>query len=275
MIECAQTQQRCRVGLDEPGVAEPDEREQKTDARRRGQPQARRDRQGNGLAQRRDRDHQKQHAGPEPHPERGLPGHLLLKHDREGDALLAEAARLGIVIETDQRVTGMCRSADGFELSLARGVVSSRAVVIATGGRSLPKTGSDGLGYDLVRGLGHGHIDTMPALAPLVLDGRRHESLAGVSHAATLSLRVDGRIAVRLEGSLLWTHFGMSGPVVLNLSRHWHRATLDGANVDVLVNLCPGETFESLEAWWLDQERERPRARADYRPLHARPGGNR
>jgi predicted Rossmann fold flavoprotein len=187
------------------------------------------------------------------------------------DALLAEAARLGIVIEPDHRVIGIARDRDVWSLSIARRAeaafaetaLSSRAVVIATGGRSLPKTGSDGLGYDLVRGLGHGYVDTTPALAPLLLNGQRHASLAGVSHAATLSLRVDGRVAVRLDGSLLWTHFGVSGPVVLNLSRHWHRATLDGANVDVLMNVCPGETFESLEAWWLDQERERPRARAN------------
>jgi len=81
-----------------------------------------------------------------------------------------------------------------------------------------------------------------------------------VSHPAMLSLRVNGRLARRLEGSLLWTHFGMSGPVVLNMSRHWHRARLDGASADVIVNLVPGESFESLETWWLEQERERPRA---------------
>jgi predicted Rossmann fold flavoprotein len=93
-----------------------------------------------------------------------------------------------------------------------------------------------------------------------VLDGDSHARLAGVAHRAMLGLRVDGRIATRLEGSLLWTHFGMSGPVVLNMSRHWHRWTLHGASVGLFVNLFPGETFESLEAWWLAQERERPRA---------------
>jgi hypothetical protein len=93
-----------------------------------------------------------------------------------------------------------------------------------------------------------------------VLDGDSHARLAGVSHRAMLSLRVDGRVTTRLEGSLLWTHFGMSGPVVLNMSRHWHRVRLDGANATVFVNVVPGESFESLEAWWLEQERERPRA---------------
>jgi predicted Rossmann fold flavoprotein len=176
------------------------------------------------------------------------------------DALLNEAARLNIVIDTGHRVTAVRKDDEGFVVSFAGSEIRSRAVVIATGGRSLPKTGSDGAGYDLVRRLGHGYVQTTPALAPLVLDGGTHAALAGVSHGAVLSLRVNGRIETRLEGSLLWTHFGMSGPVVLNMSRHWHRMRLDGASVDVMVNLVPGESFESLEAWWLEQERERPRA---------------
>ncbi|HLG54645.1 MAG TPA: aminoacetone oxidase family FAD-binding enzyme [Vicinamibacterales bacterium] len=177
------------------------------------------------------------------------------------DALLAEAARLGVGVEAGRRVTSLRKSDDGFELGIEGGPgLAARAVVIATGGRSLPKTGSDGFGYGLVRGLGHGYVETTPALAPMVLGGDRHVALAGVSHPAALSLRVNGRIATRLEGPLLWTHFGASGPVVLNVSRHWHRARLDGGEIELLVSVCPGETFESLEAWWLEQERERPRA---------------
>ena len=177
------------------------------------------------------------------------------------DALLNEAAGRGVTVETGQRVTAVLRKGDGFELSIDSATIPVRAVAIATGGRSLPKTGSDGAGYDLVRRLGHGYVETTPALAPLVLDGGSHVRLAGVSHRAILDLRMNARKTRRLEGSLLWTHFGMSGPVVLNMSRHWHRARLDGASADVLVNLVPGESFESLEAWWLEQERERPRAR--------------
>jgi predicted Rossmann fold flavoprotein len=178
------------------------------------------------------------------------------------DALLAEAARLGITIDTDHRVTAIARADGGFSLDVAASVIAARAIAVATGGRSLPKTGSDGTGYDLVRRLGHGYVETTPALAPLILGGDSHAALAGVSHPAILTLRVNGRIAIRLEGSLLWTHFGMSGPVVLNMSRHWHRAMLDGQAAEVLLNLCPGESFESLDAWWLEQERDRPRAQA-------------
>jgi predicted Rossmann fold flavoprotein len=59
---------------------------------------------------------------------------------------------------------------------------------------------------------------------------------------------------------MLWTHFGISGPAALNMSRHWHRARLAGEQADVRLNVCPGETFESLEEWWLTQDRLRPRA---------------
>jgi predicted Rossmann fold flavoprotein len=177
------------------------------------------------------------------------------------DALLAETKRLGIAIAPGSRVLSVRREAQGFQVETSVGERhAADAIVLATGGRSLPKTGSDGFGYEMARWLGHGYVDTTPALAPLIVDGERHAALAGVSHEAALSLRVDGDVTTRVEGSLLWTHFGISGPVALNLSRHWHRAKLSRGSVEVRLNLCPRDTFESLEAWLLDQERVRPRA---------------
>jgi len=201
------------------------------------------------------------------------------------DALLAEAERVGVSIETNSRVVGLGRNEHGFvvEISHRRRAdakesaesqvraevaafpdrrLEADVIVLATGGRSLPKTGSDGVGYELARTLGHGYLDTTPALAPLVLDGNRHVVLAGVSHEAALSLRVNGVVTARVDGALLWTHFGVSGPVALNMSRHWHRARLLGEDADVRLSLCPGDTFESLEEWWLTQERARPKALA-------------
>jgi len=174
------------------------------------------------------------------------------------DALLAEANRLGVAIETGRRVTAVSRENDAFTIETAEGRRhDSQMVVLATGGRSLPKTGSDGLGYELVKQLGHGYVETTPALAPLVLESDRHVGLSGVSHDAVLTLYADGVVTTRVEGSMLWTHFGVSGPVALNMSRHWHRARLAGQTVDVRLNICPGETFESLERWWLAIERPR------------------
>jgi predicted Rossmann fold flavoprotein len=176
------------------------------------------------------------------------------------DALLREADRLGVAISTGQRVTGVRVDGGRFEVqSNAAGTIEAHAVVLATGGQSLPKSGSDGFGYELARRLGHGHVATSPALAPLKVAGER--TLAGVAHPAALTLHAEDRPVVRLEGAMLWTHFGVSGPVALNLSRHWHRAQLEGRVATVWMNILPGETFESLEGWWLNQERVRPRAR--------------
>jgi predicted Rossmann fold flavoprotein len=177
------------------------------------------------------------------------------------DALLAEAARRNVTIESGARVTGIHHQADGFAIErVGAPAIRARAIVLATGGRSLPKSGSDGFGYQLAAAFGHGCAATTPALAPLVLRGSAHAELSGVSLPAALILRDGGKTLVRLDGALLWTHFGASGPVVLNLSRHWHRAVLGGAAVEVLVGVLPAETFESIERWLLDEAAARPRA---------------
>jgi predicted Rossmann fold flavoprotein len=176
------------------------------------------------------------------------------------DALLAEAQRVGVAIDTNRRVLDIGRSERGFVVHARDTQFAADCVVFATGGRSLPKTGSDGGGYELVRRLGHGYVETSPGLAPLMLGGDRHARLAGVSHDALLSLRVNGSVATRIEGAMLWTHFGISGPVALNMSRHWHRARMADRDVGLRVSVCPRETVESLDEWWRTQERARPRA---------------
>ena len=176
------------------------------------------------------------------------------------DALLGELHRVGAELRSSERVTDVVHGPDGFVVTSSSGQNRAQAVVLATGGRSLPKSGSDGTGYELAARLGHGYVDTTPALAPLVLSGGRHAALSGVSHDVRLTVGVAGTPALHLDGALLWTHFGASGPVVLNASRHWHRGQLEGRPVEVSLNLCPGETFESLESWFLAQALARPKA---------------
>jgi predicted Rossmann fold flavoprotein len=185
------------------------------------------------------------------------------------EALLGALRDAGAELHTGERITAVVRDDEAFTVTSTRrqsavGTATrqyrARAVVLATGGRSLPKTGSDGAGYGFARALGHGYVETTPALAPLLLGGTRHTALAGVAHPARLTVRSNHGRATELDGALLWTHFGASGPVVLNASRHWHRAQLEGRHVEVLLNLCPGERFDSLETWLLDQAAARPRA---------------
>ncbi len=136
----------------------------------------------------------------------------------------------------------------------------AKKVILATGGRSLPKSGSDGLGYELVRRLGHRVTPTVPALVPLVLeDWMFHKSLSGLSQEVELttvahSIPVDARI-----GSLLWTHFGISGPVVMDASRFWCLAREQGKPVQIRGNFLPGQTQEQVRSWFKDEASHNPR----------------
>jgi predicted Rossmann fold flavoprotein len=137
-------------------------------------------------------------------------------------------------------------------------------MILATGGRSLPKSGSDGFGYELARNLGHTIVPTTPALVPLLLDQADRYSInrdvSGVSHDVELAVWVDGRVTIRLTGPLLWTHFGISGPVALNASRHWLRAEIEKRLVRLTASFCPGATFAAQEGWWASMSAARPKA---------------
>lgn len=176
------------------------------------------------------------------------------------DALVCEAQRLGVDIRCDHRVIGLTRTDGGFLISTIVGEIAADRVVLATGGLSLPKTGSDGFGYELARSLGHGIVPTTPGLAPLVLSGEFHKTLSGISLDAELTLRATGEKPRRIAGPMLWTHFGISGPAALDASRHWHRARLDGREVTITACFLPGRTFEEIEGGLLAQASSQPRS---------------
>jgi len=164
------------------------------------------------------------------------------------EALLAEAKRAGATLLPGYRVMQIRRGADGaFDLATSEGPIAARRVALATGGLSLPKTGSDGTGYRLAESLGHSIVPTSPALDALVLEGSAHAALSGVTHEAEIVARIQGEKPLRLRGSMLWTHFGVSGPVALNASRHWHRARLLGRTVALEANTLPGMDFEAAD----------------------------
>jgi predicted Rossmann fold flavoprotein len=163
-------------------------------------------------------------------------------------ALLHELERCGAELSVAHRVSRVERSSAGFTVATNHGTVESRRVVLATGGQSLPKSGSDGAGYAIAESLGHTIVPTTPALAPLLLEANCiHRALAGVTHDAELSVWIDGAVAIRLTGSLLWTHFGVSGPVALNASRHWMRAQVNRQRVSMTLSFFPGKSFEAVD----------------------------
>jgi predicted Rossmann fold flavoprotein len=165
------------------------------------------------------------------------------------DALLRESDRTGVALVPGHRVLEIDRTRDRFVVVTSGEEVQADAVVLATGGQSLPKSGSDGAGFEMAKRLGHTIVPTTPALAPLVLtEPSIHARLSGVSQEVELAVRADRAIVVRLAGALLWTHFGVSGPVAMNASRHWLRARLEGRDAAIGVNFCPGRRFDDVDA---------------------------
>ena len=177
------------------------------------------------------------------------------------NALLNEAERAGVMLAADHRVADIAPADGGYRITTNRAGIRASRVVLAMGGQSLPKSGSDGSGFTLARRLGHTIVPPTPGLVPLMLaadPGSVHRALQGVAHAAELTLWLDGKAAVRLAGSLLWTHFGISGPVTLDMSRHWLRATIEGRRSALTLNFCPSRSFEDVESWWTARALEHP-----------------
>lgn len=176
------------------------------------------------------------------------------------NALLRRCEDLGVHLLSSTRITEITRSPDHFQLHHPQGAIDCTRLVLATGGRSLPRTGSDGSGWQLVQRLGHTVTPTYPALVPLVLSGSFfHGSLSGISQEVELSTFADGKLVDRRAGSLLWTHFGISGPVVLDASRHWVIAHAIGRGPQLRASLLPGQDYQAVESSLLATAQERPR----------------
>ncbi len=174
------------------------------------------------------------------------------------NALLERAQGAGVTILTRQRVSAITRTRNGFAVETPNATLSARQVLLAAGGCSYPRTGSDGSGYRLAQSLGHGIVATTPALVPLLLDGRLHQTLSGISQDVELTISAGGK-PKRTRGSLLWTHFGISGPAVLDISGSLLRAKLEGLQPVLTANFTPDEDANSLDRWLLDLSSNHPK----------------
>jgi predicted Rossmann fold flavoprotein len=154
-------------------------------------------------------------------------GQLFCDHSSRAilDMLLQECERGGVEIILNARDIQIERSADDFTIVCTQGEFRSAAVVVATGGLSIPKLGATPFGYDLARQFGLRIVDTRPALVPLVLGGTeaRWTDLAGVScEVIAYAGQGSGRNpAPRFREMLLVTHRGLSGPAILQASSYW------------------------------------------------------
>jgi predicted Rossmann fold flavoprotein len=166
------------------------------------------------------------------------------------NALLDAAESAGVALRHPFRVTAVEKTPGGFRIIGDEGTLETARLVLATGGRSLPKTGSDGHGYALVQALGHSLTPRIfPGLVPLLLpEGHFVRVLSGLSTPATLSVRdANGKLLKSFTNSTLCTHFGLSGPAVLDISRYWLDARMDDPAAALVINWWPEHTVESLD----------------------------
>ena len=200
------------------------------------------------------------------------------------DALLGAVSRAGVAVESGARVVRI-EKGERFRLGIQQvagsadfgpGVVAALhtaawplpaviparwieadAVVLATGGLSFPRTGSDGTGFALAAALGHAIVPPVPALTPLAAADPLCRACQGVTLEAELTLWIEGGREVAVRGSFLFAHFGYSGPAALDLSRHWLRA--EGRERRVTVSFVPGGSAEAELAAWLSAAGEEPK----------------
>ena len=161
--------------------------------------------------------------------------------------LLDECAAAGVRVETSCSIERVVHGDSGqFHLHTARGVFTGSALVVASGGLSIPSMGATGFGYELARQFGHDVLPTRAGLVPLTLTGKHQERLQDLSGVA---FPVEARCnSASFNNYMLITHRGVSGPAILQISSFWQPGD------DLRLDLLPGmDAFETLQ--WLRHER--------------------
>ncbi len=165
------------------------------------------------------------------------------------DAFVRNARAKGVTIRTGCRVRGITHAEGRFEVAYGTETLKADRVILCTGGASYPATGSTGDGYELAKSLGHGMEPIAPALIPLVTAGETAKRLQGLSlKNVRVELRVDGKKAGEDMGEMLFTHFGLSGPLILTLSKAAVRAVDQGKKTEILIDLKPALDPAKLDA---------------------------
>ena len=151
------------------------------------------------------------------------------------EMLLRECAQGGVTRWQGCAVSAVRSTQPGFELDTDRGLVRAARLVVATGGLSIPKIGATDFGYRLARQFGHQLVETRPALVPLTFDPIGWAPFAALSGAA-LEVKIEtgvGKSRTAFVEDLLFTHRGLSGPAVLQISSYW------SAGTPIRIDLAP------------------------------------
>ncbi len=154
------------------------------------------------------------------------------------EMLRTELRDAGVTLRLGVSAERIERSADGFALTIDAKRVACRSLVVATGGKSIPKMGASGFGYDLARQFGLGVVETRPALVPLTFETGLLQRLAPLTG---ISLDVAVRCGkARFDEAMLFTHRGLSGPAILQISSYWR----EGEALE--IDMAPGQDVVAM-----------------------------
>ena len=167
------------------------------------------------------------------------------------DAMVLQLHELGVKLYTDVKVSEILvqdNKAVGVKTDDGQ-KFEAEAVIIATGGSSYPGTGSTGDGYKMADRIGHKVVTPLPALVPLELEEEWVKDLQGLSlKNVRVTLFADEKKIMDMFGEMLFTHFGVSGPIILSLSRKTAQLLDEDSFVELMIDLKPALTFEQLDA---------------------------
>jgi predicted Rossmann fold flavoprotein len=163
------------------------------------------------------------------------------------DVLLKECSLRNIDLRCGQEVKSLTRCEDGFEVISKEQIYRSPLLVIATGGRSYPATGSTGNGYRFTKALGHSIIEIGPALTPVFIKDFPFSELAGISFPDMEIMLFRNKKIKSTQGDILFTHKGLSGPGILDLSRDIR------AGDTLKLAFLKADRRKDLEEWLLER----------------------
>lgn len=170
------------------------------------------------------------------------------------DALVSHMKESGVTVRTRCTVTGVTKDSDGsFSISfqdtnkpISNNSIHVRAIILATGGTSHPETGSTGEGFTWLAKLGHTTIENNFALVPIALKDEWVTRLSGLTlNDVKLTVLSDGNKKITKVGKLLFTHFGVSGPTILNMSKEIGELLIE-SDVTLMVDLFPKLDHQEL-----------------------------
>jgi len=178
-------------------------------------------------------------------------GKVFPQSDDAGDVVAAMSAhlrRLGVKIELDCAVAQNVPRGTFFDIATSGKNIRADAVIIATGGLSAPHTGSDGDGHRIAKTMGHDVTKLNPALVSLIVEGVT--GLMGLSAEAAMAAEVDGKVVFKGRGDVMFTHYGLSGPLVLSASAYL--AEKMHLQPEICLDFVPDMTAKELDRQILD-----------------------